>query len=316
MPTISRRLLAGLMAVLVVLGGAGFFVIRTGGEAEALVYRYAFKLGDTRTYDLSISMNVVPSGIPDAEPFDGKVHGTVGLDVVDQQEDGSAVIELGMTNMTFEPAIGSGGFDPGKLKLNVAPDGRISSVEGTGGLLGAAGAALNSTMTSTANPTDTASNQFVFPQFPSNKLKPGDTWNETSTMKFPFGGEAITMTVEGRHDGFEDTTYGEAAKVHHLVQSPLDLSFSFQEMFAELGSATSGAIPSQLSSATMKITGDISMDTESLVMPSTSDLIKMDGTLKSTMRMVLEGAPAGAPTEPLAFDATMKIAMLRIDGAA
>jgi hypothetical protein len=300
-PLAGKRLLAGTLAVLII-ALTGFVVLSSPQEAQAVVYRYAFKLGETRTYDLQMTVDVTPTGIPDAQPFKGKLGGAVGLDVVEQREDGSAVVELTMSNLTFEPSIGAAGFDPGTLKLSVAPDGRISSVEGTGGILGAAGAAMRSPVTSSGNPTDTASNQFLFPQFPAKGVKPGDSWTESSTMTFPFGDDAITMNVEGTHDGFEDTTYGEAARLKHAVKSPLDLTVPLKDIAPEL---QAGAV---------KITGDLSMTTTSLVLPDTSDLVSMDGTITTAMQMVFEGAPALA-AQPLSFTATMGVKILRIDGA-
>ncbi len=314
-----KRLVAALAAGLVVVLVAAFLVLRMSGGAEGSVFRYALSQGQKRTYDLTMTMSGAAAGVPNAPPIQGTITGTLGYEVVSSEPDGSSTIELTMENLEMEPATGA--IPPGKqtMRVKIAPDGSITGVEGAGGILGATGAGMDSSLLP-GNPSDGPASQFMFPQFPDDKIAPGATWSEDVDVPLPFGGDAIKVHVAGEHVGVEDTAFGQAAKFHHTITTPLDLRFTFAELFESMGEALGGSagnIPPEARDAAMVIEGNLNMVTDTLVIPDTTDLVRLDADIDMNMRMKLEGVPAsaGAP-EDFAIDMTMKVVMLRVDGAA
>lgn len=315
-----RRTVAALAAGIVVVLVAGLLVVRMGGNAEGQVFRYALGQGTRRTYDLSITVSGAAAGVDDAPPIQGSISATMGYEVLSTQPDGSSEVAFTLENLSSDPP---GAFAPGTgngtLRVKIAPDGSVTDVQGVGGIFGAAGASLDSLGGLPSSPSDTAGSQFMFPQYPGDKIAPGDSWDEESSFPVPFGDNTITVKTSGKHNGFEDASaYGRVAKFHHAISAPMDIEFTMAELFRSMSEALggqAGAVPPGAESAVMKISGDMSMDADSLVVPDTSELVRLDGTAKMSMRMVLEGLPsgAGAPGD-VAIDMTMKITMLRVDG--
>lgn len=311
------RLLAALLAAVVVVAAAAFFVMRSGGSADAMVFKYAFNKGAKQTYALSLSVNVVPAGIPDAQSFEGKVDATLGYEVVETLEDGSSVVDLTLEGLSVTP--NPGGFTPGgveKLTVTIGPDGTVKKVEGSGGIFGAAASALGpSSSPMEADPSDTTGSQALFPQFPANAIAPGDTWEEDTTFPLPFGQNNVTVHTSGKHNGFEEGEFGRVAKMHQSMSTPFDFSFSLAEALGAAGQP--GSVPSDVQNAVFKITGDITMDSDSLVIPETGDLVRMDGNGKVSMRMRMEGVPQqpGTPTD-FAMEMTMNVSLIRVAGGA
>jgi hypothetical protein len=307
-----RRLRAAVAAGVAVVLVAALLVLRMSGGVEAMVFRYAMAKGDKHTYDLSLSMSGVVAGVPDAPPIQGTVNATLGYEVI-SSDGSSSVVELTLSNVRAVPSMGA---VPGesRMRVTIAPDGSVTKVEGSGGVFGAAGASVGSLSSIPGSPSDTAGSQFVFPQYPSEAVKPGDTWSENTTFPLPFGDNKVTINVSGTHNGFEESPYGRVAKFHHTITSPLDISFTLAEVFSAMEGA---APPPGAENAAMRITGDLSMDADSLVLPDSSDLVRLDGTGKMKMYMQMKGVPQGADGAPtdIAIDTTMKIAMIRVDGA-
>jgi hypothetical protein len=319
-----NRLVAALAAGLVVVLVAAFFVVRMSGGAEGRVFRYALTQGEKHTYDLSITMTGVVAGITDAPPIQGTITATMGYEVVSTEPDGSSVVNFTLQNLKSDPP---GGFGPGAgggtLRVKVAPDGSVTDVQGVGGVFGAAGSSLDAFSDLPGSPSDTAGSQFMFPQYPGGKIAQGDTWNEESSFPLPFGDNTITVKSSGTHNGFvDDPQYGNVGKFHHKISAPLNIEFTLQELFEEMSKAFGGQgtvpVPAEAANAVMKITGEMTMDADSLVVPDTNEVVRLDGTAKQSMRIVMENLPqgAGGPPGDLAIDMTMKITMLRVDGAA
>ncbi len=304
---------AVIAAALVVIVAGTAFVLRSSGSAEAVAFRYAFAEGEKQAYDITMSVTAKPIGVPDAQPFEGTMHAAMGYEVVDLEEDGSATLEMTIGGISFEPNVSTPPAENSTLRVRIAPDGRIASVKGTGGLFGAAGASLDSLASLPAGaPTESAGSQFMFPRFPADAVKPGDTWTESTSVPLPFGSGDIKMTSTGRHDGYEDSSAGRLARFHHAIEAPLDMSFNLAEMASRLGDQA-GPIPNGAENASFTIGGKMSMDADSLVIPDTSELVRLDGTVNLSMTMKFAGASAelGGPTD-LAFESTMRMSMVHV----
>jgi hypothetical protein len=313
-----NRLVAAIAAGLVVVLIAAFFVVRMSGGAEGRVFRYALTKGDTRTYDLSMTLSGVAAGVPNAPPISGTVTGTLGYEVVSSEPDGSSTVELTLQNLRMDPPTGALPSGTNTMRVKIAPDGSITAIEGTGGILGATGAGMDSSFLP-ANPSDGPASQFMFPEFPDDKIAPGSKWSEDVEVPLPFGDGAMKIHVAGSHEGTETSAFGDVAKFHHAITSPLDLKFTFAELFRAMGEAlggSAGGVPPEAQNAAMVITGNLDMVADTLVLPDTAELVRLDATIDMDMRMKLEGLPAsaGAP-EDFAIDMAMKVLMIRVDGA-
>jgi hypothetical protein len=234
--------------------------------------------------------------------------------VLSRQEDGSATIQLSLRNVLFEPDPGNVPFKGGKMRVRVAPDGRLTKIEGQGGIFGAAGAALNATLAGAGGvSSDTAGSQFFFPQFPKTAVQPGDTWEDDDQMAMPFGGDKIAVHTKGRLNEYEDTHYGRAAVVEHTVDAPYDIEFTVAEMVKALGSRLAVPVPVGAEGGRFKISGTSEMHSESRVIPETGDLVHLNGRADMTMKMSSEGIP-DVPSEPFELKMKMKMAFVRVDG--
>ena len=316
------RLLPALIAALLVSGAAGYFAYpKSSTDAELVSFRYAYEAGDKRIYDITMQMDMKPSGLPDSAPFQGTMNATMGLDVVSKAEDGSTIIEIEMSNISVQPNLGTGPGDIGKMRVSIAPDGRVTKVEGVGGPFGAAGIDVGSFLNIPGGgATDSASSQFLFPQFPNEGVRPGDSWTEETVLPLPFSVDPIKVTSVGTFEGYEQTTYGRAAQMHHVVTMPMNFSFTLAELFQSMAAITEGGappVPIEAQGARFVISGSMKMITDSLVLPGGGDITKMSGTTEMDLNMHIEGVPAsaleGSPGE-FSMAGTISMTILRTDG--
>jgi hypothetical protein len=289
-------------------------------KTEPVSFRYAYQQGQKRTYDMTMEMDMKPVGGPDIGPVQATMHATMNMDAISTLEDGSSVIEIAMSNISLEPSTAAAPSDIGKLRVTIAPEGRVTKVEGFGGPFGAAGLDLGSLLNLPGVPTDSAGPQFLFPQFPSEGVRPGDTWSEEAKIPVPFGEEPMTVQTEGRFDGYEESRYGRAAKMHHTSTIPLNLDFTMADISAAMSKLSEGApvsgIPPEAAGARFIIRGQMKTVTDSLVLPAAGDAVKMDATTTMSMLMRLEGLEAGALQETpgeFGMDGTMKMSIIRVD---
>lgn len=327
-PTVSRRLISILVALVLVAGVGGYVLLRLSRSAEAVVFRYSFTQGETATYELSMDMTAMPKGIPEApQSIDVSVRATMDLNVVEVSDDGNSVVEINMRNIQITPNEAGVPADLGTVRVTIAPDGRITNVEGLGGLFSVTGADPSSFLGLPGGGTDGAASQFFFPQYPPDAIAPGDKWSESSTFPFPFGGEEITMKVDGRHDGFDDTPFGRAARIHHHIDFPMDIEFTIAELFEAMlqfaeafgdGTRPVEPPPAALRNAKMVFNGGMQMDSDSLVLPETGDFVQLDGTGTMAFSMRFEGIPqselGGAPSE-FQMDAKFDMSIVRVESA-
>jgi hypothetical protein len=164
------------VAVVLVLGVGGMFALRaleSGAppvaetevlgqttQAKALAQSYTFTLGsaaDAPTMTVVAPVSDLVSGI--TTPVSAKV----AFNVIDVQEDRSAVIELVVRSVSSKDAIA---FKAARLRLNVAPEGRVASVEGLAGIFAGQRAAV-------------AAEDVIFTDM---ALEIGEKWTETLTV--------------------------------------------------------------------------------------------------------------------------------------
>lgn len=288
----ARWLVAGLgLALLAAACGSG--------AAEATVIRYRFEPGETRTYDLAMQMDLQTTGTDEEAPaVEGTMTATMTMTVEEIQDDGTTVLEVEMTEIEFEvegedvqaPPIP----ESSTMTITIGPDGEVRSVEGSLGAFGIPGAA--SPFFSQTNPTDQSMPQFFFPRFPDDEIGPGDTWSETTETPLGVGDATIEVTVEGSHEGFEDTEFGRAAKIRESVEVPMEFEFAFGELLAGLaesfGQAPQATLPPGFDEAKMVMSGTTSGESTSLVIPENADAVSVAGTMTIDQQIRFENFPS------------------------
>lgn len=286
-----------LASSFVVLVAAVVGIIARGPESrEALVYTYSFKAGESRTYEMNMRMNFRPEGVAQVQDtYDGTIRSRMVMNTVDVRDDGSAVVELTIKDIEVTGPTGpaAGGIDAQSMKMVVEPNGKIRSVEGSsvfGALdplkfFGISGGGTGGTLGSSN----------LFPAFPDEAIAPGDTWEESQELPAPLGGKSFKVTVKGRHEGFEGTRFGRAARMRIHVATPIDFSFSFGDFFNQGGADRTGglaaAIPANLDNVRMALKGAVTSDLISLVPTGGGDVVSMIGDIGMDIAFKTTGLP-------------------------
>lgn len=325
----GRRWQAIAVSIALVAAAASALVLRSPDRADAVVFRYAAAVGETRTYDVSMDMDMRAVGLPDAESVTGSLRASMTWTVTETRPDGSMVVDVTVT--VVESSLPDSDFPAtgGTMTVVVAADGRVLEVRGSNGLFTMPGMSGPLPGAEGENPADPGTSQFFFPRFPADAIAPGDDWSETNEVPLPFAsGESMVITTSGSHEGFEDTAYGRAARISQRVQVPMDIEFplgeffqaffeGFAQGFSGLGNTgPSPTVPPELAAAKMIFRGDMDMDADALVIPSTSDLVEMTGDMRMRMEVELENFPpelaaAGGPEE-FSMDGTMRMTIIRV----
>ncbi len=319
-PPRRRWFVIGLSVVLVA-AAVSVITLRSPTSAEATVFRYAFTAGDTQVYDMQLTFEGTPEGLPAEEAVSGTMAATMTVTTVEVLDDGTAVVEVAISNVRTDglpPGTSPPGDEP--IRITVAPDGRVTSVDGEGGFfsMGTAPGPMGG-----ATPADAAGGQFFFPSYPSEAIAPGDTWSLTHESPLPTGEETVAITVKGEHEGFQETSYGQAARIRQEVEVPFDIDLPLGELmdamvqgFGEGMGGFGGPAPAapNFSDARMVMEGHMAMDAVSLVLPETGDLVQLEGDMDMQMRFELVNFPdiGGAMPDSFGMNVTMHMQVIRI----
>lgn len=293
------------------------------GSAEAVVFRYAFTEGETRTYELRTDMDLDTTSsaqAPDVS-FTGSMTATMTVTTEEVRDDGTTVLKVVMTDVEFTLEEGAQAPpipDETEAKITIGPDGTVVSVDGTFGAFGLSDAA--GSLLGDANPGDNTAPQMLFPRFPDREIGPGDTWSETTEVPLGVGGASVEVRTDGRHDGFEDTDFGRAAKITASVEVPMDLELPFGELFSGLAESLGAhggqaTVPPDYAEAKMVMTGTTTGETTSLVIPENADAVRVDGTMTLDQHLTFEDfpqPPGGKPLQDVTVAGTIRIAMERV----
>lgn len=299
---VRRGVRQGLPALLLSFGVLVAAVVGLAvrpATAESLVYTYALEPGQTRTYAMSTRMLFTPQDIPDfTETLDETVTGKLTMKVLEVRSDGSTLIDFSMSEVsTTGTDTSDGDVDAGSMRMLVSKSGELLDIEGSGDLFG--GFDLGEFMGVSDDGSSVGATN-VLPTYPSKPIGPGDTWTESADVPLPFGNESMHMTATGEHQGFQETNYGRAARMHMKMSTPLNLGFSFADLLSGTGEQLPDLAGSGFEAARMVMNGSLRGDATSLVTPGTGDLVKMQMDMKMNFSMRMENVPAelmqGAPT--------------------
>ena len=303
-------ILGVIVAVIVV--GAGLFLFRDSDQGT--VFRYAFASGERRAYTLDMAIKITPRGAQATQPFTGRVRAAMAVTEREKRNDGTAILDLTLSNVQTDPPRSTGPLEGGRLRLAIAPDGRVKDVEGTGGVLSIAG--LDTASFGAGGAADTTSSQVLFPQYPEHAIEPGDSWTRMSKAPLPFGNGSVDVRTDGRFEGYTDSGLGRAARVKLRVTTPIDYTVTIGELTKAAAKASASPLPTPNVPADARVVldGETVTSSTAIVLPATSDLVRMDGTTNMTVKMNIEGVPAeqleGAPAS-YAFDAAITMSIVR-----
>jgi hypothetical protein len=131
----------------------------------------------------------------------------------------------------------------------------------------------------------------------------------------PFGNGNVEVRTDGRFEGDTDSPLGRAARIGLTITTPIDYTVTVAELTK--AAATSGAAaptPAAPQDARIVLDGKTVTASTAVVLPGTSDLVRLDGKTTMTVQMVVEDVPAEqlecAPSN-YAFDATITMSIAR-----
>jgi hypothetical protein len=307
-PRRRRGLLAGAVALAVALvAGAGIFLVtQGGGSAEARPLALRFVAGDSRTYDIHMTMAGSMSGDLVGElPVDMEMSEVVTWEVTSVDDEGLATVEVKVSEVSGSVSgmeIPAEAAQMPPTEMVIAPDGRIVSLGGIslGGLgdMPAAGFPGMGQLTPILPDEGTV-------------VAPGDTWTKEFTQDIPFGDGAITVATTSRYDRNEDVNGREAAVIVSEMTIPIDFSFDLDDL-AELGAgfgATGPAGLDALSGASMSYEGGVTVTQTSFVDLEAKELLRSESAGDLDLAMSFAGVPgmegdmtiAGAFTQEFAL---------------
>lgn len=292
---------AGVALVLVALA---IFVLRADEPAAAFTYR--FQDGERRSYTLDMRVRIAPRTDSAAEAFTGRVRAS--MDVIAVERSGrSTVVDVVLDDVVTEPVRPGARVEPGTIRLTLAPDGRVTGVEGTGGLLSLAGVDPGALVGAAGGAAGGAGSQVLFPQFPTEQLEPGARWSRTTRVPVPFAGTSATVRFDGRFEGYADSPRGRAAWISTTMTTPIDVAATLADL-----ARAAGATPGPDAAGSVAIDGRTVTQSRALVIPSTGELLELDGTTTLGADLHLDGVP-GADARGYGFDATITMAIERDD---
>lgn len=239
-PSPRRRpgLVAGGIALVVVLVAGSVLFVAQGRSAEARPLALSFTEGQSETYANHVTIDGRMSGDEVGEiPMRLELEYVTTWHVVSVDGDGVATIEVStedqrgsLNGIEMPPAPASPPFE-----IVVAPDGRILSaggltLEGIGGVEGFTFPGLGQ----------------VTPILPDDgaAVAPGDTWDKQFSQEVPFVQGTLEYTASSTYERNETVGEGEAAVIVTELSMPLDFTVYLSEIAGALGEIAGGSGPS------------------------------------------------------------------------
>lgn len=299
-PKSKGPLVALILAIVVILiavgGGAGYYLTRdanttqsvsnggpgAGPAAQGQLFRVSFKSGETRNYTMDVKTTgsmTDPSGKSGTAPFNMKMTGGMTISVVEKVPDGSTKIQLTFTNIKMSGEVDGTSMPDMTIplpaqKFTIRPDGSVETSEGV-------------TISGPASGSGTTGSPFGFaspvPIFPDRPVTVGDNWSDESEITVP-GSQPIVVKTDNVFEGYEQTQWGNAAKIRSLVKS--DFSFDLSKIAGTSGSGKGLSMPA---------TGTIDYSLRYLFIPESGEVVKTtidSGRMNLHMEMPVPGSPS------------------------
>jgi hypothetical protein len=241
----------------------------------------------------------IASDVLGNQPMSMDITQVVGWEVVSVADDGTATIEVTVSEMSGTVnGIELPETPVSPIEMVIAPDGRIVSAGGLA--LGGAGQTQG----------------FGFPGM--GQLTPllpdegeivavGDTWEKEFSQDFPFGEGTIAFTATSTYERDETVDGREAAVIVTEMTVPMDFTMDFADLLESLGPEAPGLTGADLlDDAQISYSGEGAIKQTSFVDLEAQELLKTQSSGSFDIVMSFSGIPGlevAGPAE-VAFDGT------------
>jgi len=300
-PSKRKALIAGaIVGVLILITGIAVYAFLQGDSAEAQPLALSFTQGESQTYEIHQTMDAeIASDVLGNQPMSMDITQVVGWEVVSVADDGTATIEVTVSEMSGTVnGIELPETPVSPIEMVIAPDGRIVSAGGLA--LGGAGQTQG----------------FGFPGM--GQLTPllpdegeivavGDTWEKEFSQDFPFGEGTIAFTATSTYERDETVDGREAAVIVTEMTVPMDFTMDFADLLESLGPEAAGLTGADLlDDAQISYGGEGAIKQTSFVDLEAQELLKTQSSGSFDIVMSFSGIPGlevAGPAE-VAFDGT------------
>jgi hypothetical protein len=291
-PTRRRGIIALAVAVvLVVVAGLVAFAITRSDTAEAQPLALSFTQGQERTYDVHQTMDAnISSELFGDEPLSMDVTQTIGWKVVSVDDDGTATIEVTVSDMSGTvngKEVPSTSAPP--IEIRIAADGRVLSAGGLS--LGGAGQTQGFGFPGMGQLTP------ILPD-DGDAVSVGDTWDKEFSQDFPFGEGTIDFSATSTYVRNETVNGREAAVIETRMSVPIDATLDLAEVLDALGPEITGSTGAagleQLGDGSIAYVGGGTFTQTSFVDLDARELLKTQSRGRFDISMNFEGI-AGLP---------------------
>jgi hypothetical protein len=285
-PGKRRALVAGaIVGVLILVAGVAVYTFLKGDSAQAQPLALSFTQGQSQTYEIHQTMEAdISSDVLGNQPMSMDVTQVVGWEVVSVADDGTATIEVTVSEMSGTVngiEIPSTPVPP--MEMVIAPDGSIVSAGGLA--LGGAGQTQGFGFPGMSQLTPILPDE-------GETVEVGDTWTKEFSQEFPFGEGTIEFSATSTYDRDETVEGTTAAVIITDLVVPLDFTVNFADLLAAVGpTGTTGTDMSLLEDAQISYTGQGKVSQTSYVDLAAKELLRTQSTGDFDLAMTFTGVP-------------------------
>lgn len=283
----SGTVIAAIAVAVVLVAGVAVFAFTQGDSAEAQPLALSFTQGESQTYEIHQTMDAeIASAILGDQPMSMDITQVVGWEVVSVAEDGTATIEVTVSEMSgIVNGIELPDTPVPAIEMVIAPDGRIVSAGGLA--LGGAGQTQGFGFPGMGQLT---------PLLPDagDAVQVGDTWDKDFSQEFPFGEGTIEFAATSTYERNETVDGREAAVIVTDMTVPMSFTLSFADLLAALGPEVTGATGTDLSlfdAAEIAYTGQGTVSQTSFVDLAAKELLRSESSGGFDISMSFTGIP-------------------------
>jgi hypothetical protein len=283
----SWPVIAAIAVAVALVAGIAVVALTQGDSAEAQPLTLSFTQGETQTYEMHQTMDAqITSEILGDQPMSMDLTEVVGWKVVSVEQDGTATIEVTVSEMSGTV----NGIDipttpVPPIQIVIAPDGRVVSAGGLA--LGGAGQTQGFGFPGMGQLTPLLPDE-------GDAVQVGDTWTKEFSQEFPFGEGTIEYSATSTYDRNETVDGREAAVIVTDMTVPVSFTLSFADLLAALGSEVTGASGPDLSlfdQAEIAYGGQGTISQTSFVDLAAKELLRTESSGGFDLSMSFTGIP-------------------------
>ena len=283
----SGPVIVAIVAAVALIASIAAFALTRGGDAQAQPLALSFTQGQSQTYEIHQAIEAdISAEVLGDQPFAMDVTQVVGWEVVSVAEDGTATIEVTVSEMsgTVNGAqIPAAPVPP--IEMVIAPDGRIVSAGGLA--LGGAGQTQGFGFPGMGQLTPLLPDE-------GEAVEVGDSWTKEFSQEFPFGEGTIEFSATCTYERDETVDGREAAVIVTEMTVPLDLTLRFADLLEQLGpeaAGASGVDPALFADAQIAYGGEGTIVQTSFVDLQAQELLRSESSGSFDLQMSFSGIP-------------------------